>query len=75
MKAAAGAKQPAARDGAKKFLQEFLADGPRLRSEIDEAAEANGIANRTLIRAKDDLKVIVRKDGPDGSWTWRLPDD
>ena len=35
--------------------------------------EANSIAERTLSRAKADLKIIARKDGPDGGWTWRLP--
>jgi putative DNA primase/helicase len=69
-------KTRAARDEAKKFLTEMLANGPVLKTEIDEAAEANGIANRTLVRAKDELKIAVekekgRKEG--GKWYWRLP--
>jgi hypothetical protein len=66
---------PSARDDAKKFLAELLADGPVPKGEIEEAADANCIADRTLRRAKDELGVIARKDGPDGTWTWRLPPD
>jgi putative DNA primase/helicase len=77
MQAAASNKSPSARDAAKKFLYDMLADGPILKSEIDEAAEANGISERTLRRAKDDLKVFAKKDKSkkDGPWTWQLPDE
>ena len=65
-------KSPAARDEAKKFLREILANGPVTKTEIEEAAKANGIAERTLFRAKNDLNVMAKKDAPDGGWTWRL---
>jgi putative DNA primase/helicase len=74
MQAATEARAPAARDDAKKFLTDLLSDGPRLRTEIDEAAQANGVAERTLFRAKAELNVTAKKDGPNGAWTWRLPD-
>ena len=67
-------KSPAARDEAKKFLNEILADGPVMKAEIEEAAEANGIAERTLFRAKSELNIRAKKDGAGGAWTWRLPD-
>jgi putative DNA primase/helicase len=67
-------KSPAARDEAKKFLADLLAAGPMARKEIDEAAEGNGIAERTLFRAKKELSVIAKKDADNGGWTWRLPD-
>jgi hypothetical protein len=77
MQAAAESKAPAARDTAKNFLKEMLADGPVASDEIEEAAEANGIAKRTLVRAKADLKIRAVKDGPlkDGqrTWRWHLP--
>jgi putative DNA primase/helicase len=76
MQAAADTKSPVARDEARKFLTEILAKGPVLKTEIEEAAAANGIAERTLFRAKTDLKVIARKDRSSGAgkWTWELPD-
>jgi putative DNA primase/helicase len=73
MQAAADSRSPAARDIAKNFLLDLLAGGPIPKREIQDAAEGNDITPRTLRRAKDDLKIIVKKDGPDGGWTWRLP--
>jgi hypothetical protein len=73
MQAATEAKSPAARDSAKKFLTELLADGPVAKKDIEDAAEGNGISERTLFRAKAELGVVAKKDGPGGSWTWRLP--
>jgi hypothetical protein len=69
-------KSPGAKDQAKKFLNDFLADGPMPKTEIEEAADANGISNRTLYRAKDDLHLIVEKERgrPNGKWVWRLPE-
>jgi AAA domain-containing protein len=74
--AMAANKSPGARDQAKKFLADLLADGPVPKTEIEEAADAHGISNRTLYRAKDDLHLIVEKERgrPNGKWIWRLPD-
>jgi hypothetical protein len=41
MQAAADTKSPAAKDEAVKFLKEILANGPVLKTEILEAAEAD----------------------------------
>lgn len=75
MQTASDTRSPAVRDEAKKFLREILARGPVLKDEIDEAAEANGISERTLKRAKHELKVEARKERGklDGKWTWELP--
>jgi hypothetical protein len=73
MQAATESRSPAARDEAKKFLAELLAAGPMPKADIEDAAEGNGIAPRTLRRAKTDLGVIAKKDGENGGWTWRLP--
>jgi putative DNA primase/helicase len=73
MSAATEAKSPAARDAAKQFLRDLLADGPVKRTEIEEAADANGISERTLFRAKADLQVMAKRDGPGGCWTWKMP--
>ena len=45
---------------------------PKLQTEVIEAAEANLISEKTLRRAKDDLKVISEKEKgvPNGRWRW-----
>ncbi|MGC2079088.1 MAG: AAA family ATPase [Xanthobacteraceae bacterium] len=73
MQAATEARSPTARDEAKTFLADILANGSVTKNEIEEAAKANGIAERTLFRAKSTLKIIPKKDGSNGEWTWRLP--
>jgi hypothetical protein len=73
MQAATSSKSPAARDDAKKVLAEILAAGRVLKTEIEEAAEANGIAERTLSRAKAELKIVAKKNGLNGGWTWQVP--
>jgi hypothetical protein len=65
-----------ARIGVAPALKDMLAAGPVLKEEIEEAAEANGISIRTLRRAKDELKVIVKKDRTlHGKWFWSLPEN
>jgi hypothetical protein len=77
MQAAAESKSPSRRDKAKEFLIDMLGRGPVASADILEAAEENGIAKNTLYRAKDELKIKARKDGPvkDGEriWQWHLP--
>jgi hypothetical protein len=60
---------------AKKFLDDMLAKGPVLKTEIEEAAEANSISEKTLRRAKEKLGVVAYKDRSkaDGKWYWQLP--
>jgi hypothetical protein len=43
-------------------------------TEIQEAANANGIAERTLDRAKRELGIKAEKKGQSGPWQWRLPE-
>ena len=66
-------KSPAARDEAKKFLADMLADGPVLATEVKDAASENSISERTLKRAKQELGVQAEKDGATGKWSWHLP--
>jgi hypothetical protein len=73
MQAATEAKSPTARDEAKTLLTDILANGPITKKDILEAADANGVAERTLFRAKQSLNIVAKKDGPNGEWTWRLP--
>jgi DNA polymerase len=75
MQAAADSKAPAARDTAKTFLKDVLSAGPVGSDEVEEAAEANGIPRRTLFRAKGELGIRAKKDGPYGTWRWHLPEE
>jgi hypothetical protein len=73
MQAAVEYKSPGARDSAKTFLEDLLANGPVCSADVEEAAEVNGITRRTLFRAKAELGIQAVKDGPvkDGQRTWR----
>jgi hypothetical protein len=54
----------------------ILANGPVAKTEIEGAAKAEGISERTLYRAKRELKnITAKKDAADGGWTWRLCDE
>jgi len=75
MQAAAESQSPSARDSAKHFLTTLLSNGPMGSKEVLEAAKANGISFRTLYRAKDELGVEIKKDGPlnekgERTWQW-----
>jgi hypothetical protein len=72
-------KAPGAFHDAKEFLRDILvAGGGRApKEDIEEAAEAEKIAARTLWRAKKALKVQAEKEQgvPQGRWFWVLPPD
>ncbi len=56
------------------FLRGLLADGPVASKQIMADAKANGIAQRTLWRAKTELRVNAeRAKGQTGAWYWMLP--
>jgi putative DNA primase/helicase len=73
MQAANENTSPDAHEEAKQFLHNLLAPGPMAVSEIKDAATGNGIAWRTLERAKRKLAVVAKKEGMDKGWTWKLP--
>jgi len=75
MQAAAGGRSASANREAREFLLERLKHGPVKADDLIEEAEQNGIAERTLKRAKRDLDVISKKERgkTDGGWTWELP--
>jgi hypothetical protein len=62
---------------ATEFLEQELGDGPRCSSEVDIAARANGISDRTLARAKKRTGVKAEREGfgKGGRWMLRLPHD
>jgi hypothetical protein len=55
------------------FLKDQLANGPIAADTIKERADAEGIASRTLARAREDMGIITEKAGFSGGWVWRLP--
>ena len=60
---------------AKQFLLEVLSEGPEGQKEIKRQAEESGFHWRTVRRAKDALRVEVRREGgiaERGRWVWRL---
>jgi putative DNA primase/helicase len=66
-------KHAPSRADAKAFLSSFLGAGPQDASAVYTAANAQGISQRTLDRAKAELGIESRKKGSEG-WEWVLPD-
>lgn len=60
---------------AEEWLQGALAAGPVASKELKRLARADGIAWRTVERAKKSLGVRARKHGNDAKawWVWELP--
>lgn len=73
MEVLSGSSNGGARQVAKQFLQQRLADGPIRADTIKEQADEWGIVERTLRRAKDDLGVEAEKMGL-AHWMWKLPE-
>ncbi|MAT68932.1 MAG: hypothetical protein CMJ58_05355 [Planctomycetaceae bacterium] len=61
-------------DEAAEWLRTALDDGPRPSGELKSTARRDGIAWRTVERAKAKLNVTNRPDGFGGPWVWALPD-
>jgi hypothetical protein len=59
------------RDDAKVFLRDLLAAGMMTSKEVMADAKANGIAQRTLWRAKTDLGIVTERHGR--AWYWMRP--
>ena len=72
---AAGGQSGYAKREAREFLLERLEAGPARADDIKAEAKQNGIATRTLYRAKKDLKIKSRKGTgkSDSQWEWELP--
>jgi hypothetical protein len=63
------------REEAANWIRGALADGPRLASEVaEEAVEGQGLAKRTLDRARQEIGVVAFRPQNPGPWWWRLPD-
>jgi len=75
MQAAADDRSPAQIESAMHFLTDLLSEGAVENGEVNEAAEVERIAARTLRRAAEKLGVEKRKQkgAMTGKWYWRLP--
>jgi hypothetical protein len=60
-------------DGAVEFLRRELAAGWQPQKQLAEKAEAEGISESSLRRAKKRLGITATKRGYKGSWGWALP--
>ncbi|NOY41265.1 MAG: AAA family ATPase [Planctomycetes bacterium] len=66
--------QGSALDEAERWLGEKLRQGPQTGKTVKDAARQDGIAFRTIERAKVKLGVIAGPDGFRGPWVWQLPE-
>jgi hypothetical protein len=78
LRAAAESKSPSALEDAKRFLAELVSDEPVGSNEVVEAAKENGISIKTLDRARKQLHIKPKKDGPkndkgEKTWRWHSP--
>lgn len=71
LRAPADEEEKSALSEAKEFLVDELEDGPMAAKQVKKNACEADIAERTLKRAKADLRVKSTKEG-DGSWVWSL---
>jgi hypothetical protein len=68
----------AERDAAAVFLSSILKDGPMPSQWVKKAAADAGFSWRTVVRAREDLKLSVShvgKLGEEGHWQWALSKD
>lgn len=59
-------------EGAKRFLEHLLSQGPKPSNDIKARAREAGISNATLWRAKEGVNVRASKERGTGEWWWRL---
>lgn len=68
-------EERSALDEAKEFLIDLLSKGEVEVKKIKADARNNGIAEKTLSRAKTALGIVAYKAGFSGGWFWSLPKD
>jgi hypothetical protein len=60
---------------AAEWLQSALRGGPQSAVELKQLAKNDGLHERTLLRAKQRLGIVARREGfgLHGKWLWQLP--
>jgi putative DNA primase/helicase len=71
-------KSPSERESAKDFINMLLSNGPVGSKDVYEAGKENGFSKRTLERARRQLGIDPKKDGPKNekgeiTWRWHPP--
>lgn len=61
------------RNEAREFLEDFLGDGGKTAADIFSEARKAGHSERTIRRAKKELKIKSAKTGLRNGWLWMLP--
>src|SRR5882672_1874529 len=71
--AAQASRRP--RERAAEFLKDALAAGPRPVSELEKLAAEKGLSWKTVVRAKDDMRLRAeqRREGEHSAWYWVDP--
>lgn len=60
-------------DEAQNFLREYLEDHARFAQDVKDEAKNRGIAEKTLYRAKEALKIVaIKSKGQGARWIWAL---
>jgi putative DNA primase/helicase len=69
--------QSSAQSDACNWLRDVLSDGPQPASELRERANDDGIAWRTIERAKKAIGALSQREGysSNGRWVWLMPID
>jgi len=63
------------RRAAEAWLKDFLADGPKAKSQVERQSKQAGLAPATVRRAAVALRIKKQKPGFDSGWEWSLPED
>ena len=60
---------------AAEWLSSVLREGPQPAVDLEQRAKIDGIHERTLLRAKQRLGIVARREGfgTAGQWVWQLP--
>jgi putative DNA primase/helicase len=66
-------EEKSATDEAREWLEDLLSQGAMSAAKIRECAKQAGISRKSLLRAKDKLKITTNKQGFSGGWFWTLP--
>jgi hypothetical protein len=72
-RSAAESGQRSAHDEAVDWLAEKLSEGTQHAKELKRLAKEDGIAVRTLERAKSTLGIVHSREGFNGPWVWSMP--
>lgn len=67
-----GSKNPKKRDEAAEWLEDFLSQFPQgvASKALLEKAKEKGFSEKTVRRARADLKIVIKRQGP--LWVWKL---